>query len=160
MNTVEIHPVKSIHKDWIAKNLIDNWGGLTVVSREKVYHPLDQPGFIAISNGVIVGLITFRPGSERWEITTLNSQFRGVGVGSALIEAVRVLARRDGCRKLFLITTNDNVNALRFFQCRGFYFKALYPNAIAVSRMLKPEIPLLGQHKIEIRDEIEMELIT
>jgi ribosomal protein S18 acetylase RimI-like enzyme len=160
LNSIEIQPVKKIHADWITKNLKDTWNGLTVVSREKIHRPLEQPGFVAVSNGVNVGLVTFRSSSERWEITTLNSLFLGVGVGTALIEAVRQLARKDGCRRLWLITTNDNTGAIRFFQKRGFYLKALYPEAINISRMLKPEIPSTGQHGIEIRDEIELELVV
>lgn len=36
--------------------------------------------------------------------------------------------------------------------------KAVYPNAVSLSRKLKPEIPLIGNYGIPIRDEIELEL--
>ena len=35
----------------------------------------------------------------------------------------------------------------------------LYRNALDVSRRLKPEIPLVGEHGIPLRHEIEFEMI-
>jgi hypothetical protein len=35
---------------------------------------------------------------------------------------------------------------------------ALYPNALDDSRLLKPEIPLIGLDEIPLRDEIELEI--
>jgi hypothetical protein len=57
-----------------------------------------------------------------------------------------------------LITTNDNVAALRFYQKRGFTLAALHKNALEQSRRLKPQIPLLGLDGIPLRDEIELEI--
>lgn len=59
--------------------------------------------------------------------------------------------------RLWLITTNDNMEALRFYQKRGFILSALYPNALEESRKLKPEIPEVGLEGIPLRDEIELE---
>jgi ribosomal protein S18 acetylase RimI-like enzyme len=79
-------------------------------------------------------------------------------VGSALIAEVEQIARRAGCTRLWLITTNDNVDALRFYQRRGFRLAALRPGAVDDSRTrLKPEIPDVGDHDIPIRDELELE---
>lgn len=57
-----------------------------------------------------------------------------------------------------MITTNDNMKALRFYQKQGFVLKALYPNALEESRELKPEIPKIGIDNIPLRDEIELEI--
>ncbi len=75
-----------------------------------------------------------------------------------LIEAVKQAAVSAGCRRLWLITTNDNLHALRFYQKRGFRLVAVYPNALEESRRLKPEIPLVGLDGIPLRDELELEL--
>jgi ribosomal protein S18 acetylase RimI-like enzyme len=80
-------------------------------------------------------------------------------VGSALIEAATQAARRVGCRRLWLITTNDNTHALRFYQKRGFVIAAIHVNALEKARRLKPEIPLIGEDGIPLRDEIELEMI-
>jgi ribosomal protein S18 acetylase RimI-like enzyme len=71
---------------------------------------------------------------------------------------VKTFAKRSGCRRLRLTTTNDNLNALRFYQKVGFILAALRPNAIEKTRKLKP-IPMLGENGIPIRDEIELELM-
>ncbi len=60
--------------------------------------------------------------------------------------------------RLVVVTTNDNLNALRFYQKRGFILVQLRPNALARSRQLKPQIPLVGMDGIPLRDEIELEM--
>ena len=67
--------------------------------------------------------------------------------------------REHGLRRLWVLTTNDNVDALRFYQRRGFRLSALRPGAVdEARRQLKPEIPELGEYGIPIRDEIELEM--
>jgi hypothetical protein len=60
---------------------------------------------------------------------------------------------------LWLITNNDNLPALGFFQKRGLSLVAVYRNAVDVARRLKPEIPLVGKNGIPLRDEIELEMV-
>ena len=55
------------------------------------------------------------------------------------------------------MTTNDNKNAMRFYQKRGFIFKGININAIQKSRALGQIIPEKGCFGIPIRDEIELE---
>jgi ribosomal protein S18 acetylase RimI-like enzyme len=105
-----------------------------------------------------VGIATYRFADGACELVTLDSMIEGIGVGTALIEAVRGAARAAGCTRLWLITTNDNLSALRFYQKRGFQMVAVYPNALDESRKLKPEIPLMGEDAIPIRDEIELDM--
>src|SRR6266550_3872138 len=59
------------------------------------------------------GALTYHVDGRECEIVTINSLEEGVGVGSALLTAVRDKAKSLGCRRLWLITTNDNLNALR-----------------------------------------------
>jgi ribosomal protein S18 acetylase RimI-like enzyme len=70
---------------------------------------------------------------------------------------VRAKARESGCRRLWLVTTNDNTPALRFYQRRDFDLVAIHRNAVQEARMLKPQIPDVGLDGIRIRHEIEME---
>ena len=110
-------------------------------------------------DGEPVGLVTHQIANGECEIMSLNSLVEGKGVGSALIDAVRNEAVGHRCRRIRLITTNDNTHALRFYQRRGFRLAAVYLNALEQSRRLKPEIPLTGMDGIPLRDEIELELI-
>jgi GNAT superfamily N-acetyltransferase len=123
-----------------------------------MYYPEKLPGFIADIDGKWVGLLTYEIGNRECEVVTLNSTSGGMGIGSGLLEAVRKVAISAGCKRLWLITTNDNTRALRFYQKRGFRLVALYPNQLEKSRLLKPEIPVVGMDGIPLRDEIELEI--
>ena len=79
-------------------------------------------------------------------------------MGTALIEAVKEKAEEVRCRRLWLITTNDNLNALRFYQKRGFRLVKVSPSAVDAARQIKPSISELGADGIPLRDEIELEL--
>jgi ribosomal protein S18 acetylase RimI-like enzyme len=56
-----------------------------------------------------------------------------------------------------VITTNDNLDALRFYQRRGFRITKVHTDALKESRRLKSEIPETGLYEIPICDEIELE---
>ena len=74
-----------------------------------------------------------------------------------LIAEVKRVATQAGCTRLWLITTNDNVDALRL-QRRGCRLAALHRGAVDDSRArLKPEIPEIGGYQIPLRDELELE---
>jgi ribosomal protein S18 acetylase RimI-like enzyme len=110
-------------------------------------------------DGEPVGLLTYHVDGLDWEIVTIDSLEPSLGIGSELIFALRQEAKRAGARRLWLITTNDNLNALRFYQKRGFRLVAVHPDALDRSRQLKPNIPLVGQDGIPLRDELELELL-
>ena len=88
---------------------------------------------------------------------SINAAVEGLGVGSVLISAVEESVQKAGIRRIWLITSNDNLDALRFYQRRGYRITAVYPNAIDEARKLKPTIPELGYYKIPIHDELELE---
>jgi RimJ/RimL family protein N-acetyltransferase len=91
--------------------------------------------------------------------TVGNSTLEGLGIGSKLISAVKQAAKQSGINRIWLITTNDNVDALRFYQKRGYRMTAIYPNAVNEARKQKPSIPLIGNYYIPIPDEIELKKI-
>jgi len=158
MTGFQISPINRRDAPWISSLLKEWWAGPLIITRGKA-HPADQlPGFIAEEDGKPVGLITYEIVGKEYEIVTMNSLAEGKGVGSALVDAVKKTAKKDGCRRLWLITTNDNTNAIRFWQKRGFALVSVHRNAVEQSRQLKPGIPLTGNDGIPIRDEIELEI--
>jgi len=159
MPDITIQPLNIADREWVSQFMLEHWGSNKVVSRGVVYYPQNLPGFVAMYDGEKVGLVTYNIVDERCEIVTLNSTHPTSGVGTDLIEAVRDIAINSGCKRLWLITTNDNMNALRFYQKRGFVLVAVHRNALEVSRRLKPEISLIGNDGIPLRDEIELEMI-
>ncbi len=141
-------------RDFIARR----WGAEIVVAHGVVYRPHELGGFVAQRGDEIVGLVTLRAEAGACEIVTIDSTQPGVGIGTALIDAVKEFARQAGCARLWLITTNDNLDALRFYQKRGFALVAVHRNAVEESRKFKPQIPLIGNDGIPLRDEIELEM--
>jgi ribosomal protein S18 acetylase RimI-like enzyme len=79
--------------------------------------------------------------------------------GTALLDGARRVASGLGLRRVWLITTNDNVDALRFYQRRGLCIAAVHPGAVDRGRLAKPAIPLDGEYGIPIHDEIELETL-
>jgi GNAT superfamily N-acetyltransferase len=154
-----ILPFDESHRQWAGELLEREWGSTWVVSRGKLHQTLDLPGFVATEDDRSLGLATYNIAGEECELVTINSLRQGLGVGQALLQAVKRTALDHGCRRLWLITTNDNVEALRFYQRQGFLLAALHRDALQVSRQLKPQIPQVGKHGIPLRDEIELEMI-
>ncbi len=152
-----IQPVRSADKTWIENFYRQRWGSARVVSRGVLYQVSELLGFIAWLDGEAVGLLTFNQVGGNLQIVTLDSLKGKIGVGTALIEAVLEHSRASTVKRVWLITTNDNTQALRFYQKQGFRISAVHKDAIQESRLMKPEIPATGLDGIPIRDEIELE---
>jgi len=159
VSNFEIRPLQKDDKDWVANLLTEWWASPAVVTPGGVHRADELPGFIASQDGRNVGLITYDIVGDRCEIVTMNSLVEGIGIGSALIDTVREAAVAAGCRRLWLVTTNDNTHALRFYQKRGFLLVAVHRNVVEQWRRTKPEIPYIGNDGIPVRDAIELEIV-
>ena len=146
-------------KEWIIPYMRHNWGSEKMVTKNKVYNATELLGFIAEQNEKPVGIALYNIENKECEIVLLESFIKKNGIGSSLIDCINKIATTQECKRVWLITTNDNLAAIRFYQMRGFSLVAIYHNAINESRKLKPEIPLRGIDGISIRDEIELELL-
>lgn len=135
------------------------WASEMIVSRGNIFDASALPGFISTKDNQILGFITYNIKGDQLEITTLNSEFENCGVGTELIKAVKDFAASICIKRIWCITSNDNLHAKRFYQKKGFHIIAVHKNAVELSRKLKPEIPLCGLDDIPIRDEIELELL-
>jgi len=142
----------------MAQFIQDRWGSTQIVSRSTVHDTTQLPGYMAVHDDHPAGLVTYHIDMTGCEIVTLDSPFQGMGIGSALINAVRSAATEAGCSRLWVITTNDNLPALRFYQKRGFRLSGLYRGAVDQARKIKPQIPKIGVEGIPIHDEIELEM--
>jgi GNAT superfamily N-acetyltransferase len=158
MLSFAIHPIAPEHAVRVQSFIVGHWGAPIVIAHGEVYEPHQLPGFVAVQDDTWVGLVTYRIDNTACEIVTLNSVRPNIGVGSALIEAVVQQARQLGCTRVWLITTNDNLHALRFYGKRDFRLVAVHRGAVDRARRLKPSIPLIGNDAIPICDEIELEL--
>ncbi|MBX0358391.1 GNAT family N-acetyltransferase [Halobacillus sp. Nhm2S1] len=131
-----------------------HWGGTKMVISSGVYECTNLDGFAALENERILGLITYIKKERECEIISLDSLAENKGIGTALIQAVEAEAKRLGCSVLRVITTNDNIRALAFYQKRGFRMTEILHDAVQRAREIKPEIPAIGNHGIPIVDEL------
>jgi GNAT superfamily N-acetyltransferase len=154
---IRVRPSGAADAAWIASIMQERWGGPVIVSRGRLHQADRLPTLIAERGTRRLGLLTYRIDGTDCEIVAVAAVERRTGLGTALVGAATDLAQRAGCRRLWLITTNDNLDALRFYQRRGFALVAVHAGAIAAARRLKSAIPLVGEYEIPIRDEIELE---
>jgi GNAT superfamily N-acetyltransferase len=139
--------------------LVTEYWGQEAVRRGESVAIDGLPGFAAFAGGERVGLLTYAVRGDECEVVTLHSLREGVGAGRALLDAARDAARGAGCRRLWLVTTNDNVRALGFYQRWGLDLCAFRRGAVdETRRTLKPEIPERNELGIPIAHELELEL--
>jgi N-acetylglutamate synthase-like GNAT family acetyltransferase len=159
MSPIVIREIQASDRVWIAQFASEHWGAPIVISRGARYELPQLPGFIADDQGECVGVVTYHREEQACEVVSINSLRPGQGIGIFLLQSVKSMALQMGCTRLWLITTNDNLNALRFYQKQGFVLVAVHRNALEQSRKIKPQIPLVGEHGIPLRDEIELEML-
>ena len=142
----------------VLEAFLQGHNALLVTRAGELVSAADHPALLAWADEELVGVATYVIDQDCCELLTLHARERLQGVGSALVSALRGLARNAGCTHLSVTTTNDNVDALRFYQRRGFHLVRLRAGAVDESRVsLKPEIPEVGDHGIALRDELELE---
>lgn len=157
MNDIRLEPLEKKDEDWVRVFMVEHWGSEEMVIRGEVVQMVGLPGFAALRDGKRVGLVTYQVSGEECEITSLDSLEEKQGIGTRLIAAVNRAARELNCKRLILVTTNDNLKALRFYQKRGFRLRMIWPGAVDLGRQIKPHIPLIGENGIPIHDELELE---
>ena len=153
---IRIRPIDEGDRPMLAWLVAELWGSEIVAVHGTCLRPAELGGFIAERSRRVAGLLTYQLVGNMLEIVTLNAIDRRAGIGTMLIEAAAAKARRFGCREIRLTTTNDNIDALRFYQRRGFRLAELRPGAVDQARQHKPEIPPVGDYDIPLRDEIDL----
>lgn len=153
-----LRPITDADRAWARQFIVDHWGDEIVVVHGEVMRPHEHEGFAACDGDEVIGLVTYRIDDDNCEVTSLTSLREGQGIGTALMNAVVQTETAQHCKRIWLITTNDNIRALAFYQKRGFVMAALHRNAVDASRKLNPAIPLIADNGIPIHDEIEMEM--
>ena len=153
-----LRPASAEDRGWIADAMRSEWGSVAVVSRGRLTEDASAlPGVVAERDGRAAGYAMLRLERDAGEVVALHALERGAGVGTALLDGACAAAARAGCARLWLITTNDNVEAIRFYQRRGWDWVGFHRDALTDSRRLKPEIPETGEHGIRLRHELVFE---
>ena len=158
MDRIDVRQATAADHSRIVDLLARSWGSTTVIAHGVTYDAATLPALLAERRGRVAGLLTYDIVGDAFEVVSLDAVVRGSGAGTSLLEAAAEQAERAGLRRLWLITTNDNLDGLRFYQRRGMRLVRVTPGAVDESRKLKPGIPLVGDFGIEIHDELTLEM--
>lgn len=156
---MDILPIDQANRKLVDDFLIRQWFSLKMVVHGACIDLGTADGWYALENADVIGLVTYQICDEEMEILSLDSILENRGIGTALLNRALSKAKKDGLRRVKLITTNDNLRAMRFYQKRGFDMVKLYRNALDQSRKQKPEIPFIGMNNIPLRHELAFEYL-
>lgn len=148
--------LNEINTDKLESLYTKHWGSPFIVVKNRTFDLRRAKGFIVLDGDQILGLVHYDVKDKAIEVVSLLSLQEGRGIGNQLMQAVEAEGRHLNCEKCWLITTNDNTHALKFYQKHGYEIVAIYLDAVAKARQLKPEIPMLGNDGIPIQHEIEL----
>ena len=150
--------ISSENREDINSFIQEHWYSTEMVLRGQIVDMTTVAGIVAYEDEKIIGLLTYEIKNGECEILSLDSLVQNKGIGSRLIDCVYRVAKKATCSRIKLITTNDNINAIKFYQKRGFDMVRIYRNALDISRKIKPSIPIIGDFGIPLKHEIEFEM--
>jgi GNAT superfamily N-acetyltransferase len=155
---MNVRPVTAADHDWIADAVTTAFGSVRMVSHGEVIEDASLlDGFAVDHDGRPIGCALVNLVNNDAELVVLVTTYRGAGAGSALLEAVTDRAKREKWARLWLVTSNDNTDAIRMYQRAGWDWVDFRRDAITAARSLKPELPATGNHGIPLRHELEFE---
>jgi ribosomal protein S18 acetylase RimI-like enzyme len=145
---------------WIKETMEKDWGGEPLLVRDKKYYPTALAGILAFDQAQNhLGFLFFEISDKTCEIVVFEIFQKLRGIGTLVLSELKDIAKQRGCDRISLMTHNDNLDALRFYQRRGFHICGIHLNSMEKIRKLKPCIPLTGDYGIPIRDEIDLEIL-
>ena len=151
-------PASAADRRWLIAFWRERWTGEAMVTRGRVHRLQEATALLARDDTGNVGAVAYRLDLDTasCEVLSLDAKVPGRGVGGMLLTGVEERVHSHGCRKVWLVTSNDNLNALRFYQRRGYRLVTVHVGAVDEARRLKPSIPLRGYGGIPLHDEIEL----
>ena len=159
---IEVRQATESDIAYVERSLTTAFSSTLVAVHGELIDASTLPAAIAWADGAPAGLLTYRittaegDGAE-WEVVSIAADRPGSGAGTALLSWIQETATRAGAARIWLVTTNDNIDALRFYQRRGFDLVRVHRDAVTRARLLKPTMPL-SSNGIPMRHEVEFEL--
>ena len=138
--------------------ILKRWLSLRMILRGKIVDLKNIDGFYIEDKNNIIAVITYRIVGFSLEIISLDSVYENKRIGSLLINKIKAFANECNLKNIIVITRNDNLRALGFYQKKGFILNKVFFDSIKQACKLKPEIPIKNKNGILIRDEIELKL--
>lgn len=155
--SIMIQPITEKYRQQVMNFFRKHWGGSQMIISSGTYDCAMLDGYVYVEEAAIIGLVTYVIHGNSLEIISLDSIREGNGIGSRLMAEVEQFAVEHAIPKIELITTNDNLQALKFYQKRGYRITHIFPNAVMEARKVKPTIPLIGNEGIPLHDELKLQ---
>jgi GNAT superfamily N-acetyltransferase len=159
MTEVTIEAFETAHRAWAQTQLEGEIGSVEYAAHSVLYNLLEHPGYVALLDGQPGGLLIYHVDEDQFEVLLTHSTVADESLGAALVKRAAERARELFCERMWVVITNDNIPALRFYQMQGFSLVKVHRNAVRRARKLKPDIPKKGLDGIPLRDEIELEMM-
>ena len=156
---IRVRPMELADRPWVNRLLEDAFADATVARKGVLIDASVLPGFVATEGGRPVGFLTYDAAHGECEVVAIISVEEGRGIGRALMDAAHEHAVAAGYRRLWVVTTNDNTEVLRFYQLWGTGPCAFYRHGVGRSRRVKPSLPERGADGILLEHELEFELL-
>lgn len=159
--TLDVRDFAADDQRWAWRLIAGHQGGDHRVARlGELLDPIEQEGIVAELDGRPVALLTVHESERGLEVLTLHSEVCGAGAGSRLLETALRVAEASHAPRLWLVTTNDNLDAIGWCLRRGMSVARVHAGAVDADRAaLKPDIPPVNpDNGIPIRDLVELEL--
>lgn len=147
-------------KDLINSELKDLWGSEVLITPGGVYKDVNNlDGIIVENEGKFAGMILFNIQKGEMEIVEIHVKITGLGIGSQLVQKAKTIASKGKLKRLWVSTSNDNGEALKFYQEKGFSVVNIYLGFMDEVRKLKPQLPKIGMDGIPLMHQIELEIL-
>ncbi len=156
--TIKVLPIEQNEKEWASEFLLEHSKSDRLFAGGREYFLFELLGFKAVQDDRLIGLVLYHIAEAACRIITIHSLVEGMGFGTELLKAASKAGVEAGCKRVCAGVTNDNTDALRFFQTRGFIVAHLHKNVAETYRELNPDYPERGAYDIRIRDEFELEI--
>jgi GNAT superfamily N-acetyltransferase len=154
---MQVRTLTDSDRDWAAALVTQYFASPVIVTRGICHDTRSLPGLVVQDEGMRLGLLQYCIVGMRCEVVVLIALRQRQGLGRLMLSELSSVMRIQGCRCLWLVTTNDNRSAQRFYAALGWREVAVHRGAVTAARKLKPEIPEYGQDGTPIVDEIEYE---
>ncbi|MFN8508692.1 MAG: GNAT family N-acetyltransferase [Dehalococcoidia bacterium] len=135
----------------IAAMLDEHWGGI-VVTPARTYRAPDLRGAFVVFDDREVAMVTWARDGAIGEVVTLDAFEPGHGFGRAALAFAESELAREGATEARLFTTNDNVRAIALYLRAGWRLVRVHLDAMDAVRAIKPDVPLIGENGIPLRD--------
>ena len=165
MGVVEVGPIVSVrrreddNRGWVAQTLVRDWASTSVARGGELVEAVNLPGYVAMVEDRHVGLALVDVTDRGYEVVVISTTEPRRGVGRALMVRCFTEARALAVGRVWLVTTNNNIAAIAFYQSLGMDLRALHRHAARKARELKPTIPSPDEAGIPIDHELEFELV-